>query len=222
MLKVNLPSTARTQDLVDGRTASKCITSVSSAAVYLEKTGGHLSSTPLEGNKTSLRNLSEPGSYFFPSTRAKYNPTNVWVRPLAMRSSGFELDYVWAGGLTMSTMGSTPLFKVTKQMSPMSPMTVYNTAASMSMRTIGSGVLLVVRTSETFRSIVQMRYASNPGHVQGCDAAFAGMRSPELVSMGRRDPLRWSLYTMPPGATASKQAESSGIPVVAMEKSRVF
>jgi hypothetical protein len=53
----------------------------------------------------------------------------------------------------------------------------------MSMRTIGINVLFVVRTSETFRSIIQIRYASSPGRGQGFDAVLAEMRSPELKAL---------------------------------------
>jgi hypothetical protein len=53
----------------------------------------------------------------------------------------------------------------------------------MSMRTIGINVLFVVRTSETFRSIIQIRYASNPGRGGGFDDVLAEMCSPELKAL---------------------------------------
>jgi hypothetical protein len=83
----------------------------------------------------------------------------------------------------MSTTGSTPLFEVTNKMSPVKKTTVYSTAASMGMRTIGIRVLFVLRTSKTSRSTIQMRYASSPGHGQGFDAALKEMRSPELNAL---------------------------------------
>jgi hypothetical protein len=84
------------------------------------------------------------------------------------------------GGITISTTTTTPLFKQTKQTSAMKSTTVYRIAASTSTRIIGITLLFEARSIETARSIVQMRYASNPGHIQGLCTTLSETCLPEL------------------------------------------
>jgi len=79
------------------------------------------------------------------------------------------------GRITMSIIIYCALFAEAKQISRGRSATVYKRAASMSTRIIGIRVPFVVRIVETLRSIIQMRYDSNPGHIHlawGLDIAL--------------------------------------------------
>jgi hypothetical protein len=66
----------------------------------------------------------------------------------------------------MSSTTTSPLFEQTKQINAMNNTTEYKTAVSISTRTSGIIGPFVVRAVETLLSIDQMRYISNPGHIQ--------------------------------------------------------
>jgi hypothetical protein len=86
---------------------------------------------------------------------------------------------VLTGKITISTTTS-PVFEYKKHTSAGKRTAVYKTAESKSTRNIGIKVVSLVRTVETLRSIIQIRYASNPGHIQALDIALAEMCLPEL------------------------------------------
>jgi hypothetical protein len=68
-------------------------------------------------------------------------------------------------GLTMSTTASCPLFPQTNNISAVNSVAEYKIAASTSTRTIGITVPPdAVRAPEIPCWMIQMRYASNPGH----------------------------------------------------------
>jgi hypothetical protein len=71
------------------------------------------------------------------------------------------------GGITIYSITSSPLFEMTKQTSAMKSDTENKIAASINTRNMCIVGLLVVRIPETLRSIVQIRYASNPGQDSG-------------------------------------------------------
>jgi hypothetical protein len=69
-------------------------------------------------------------------------------------------------GITKSPITYSPSFQRAKHIIEEPSAAEYKTAASISTRNIGT-LCFVVQIAETFRSIIQMRYASNPGQIQG-------------------------------------------------------
>lgn len=67
--------------------------------------------------------------------------------------------------ITKSPITYSPSFQRPKHIIEEPSAAEYKTAASISTRNIGT-LRFVVQTAETLRSIVQMRYASNPGQIQ--------------------------------------------------------
>jgi len=87
------------------------------------------------------------------------------------------------GGITICGIRSTPLTEMTEQQtSAMTSDTEKKIAASIIARSMYIVGLLVVRIPEKLRSIVQIRYASNPGQNSGkhgdCRRAHADMCLP--------------------------------------------
>jgi hypothetical protein len=64
----------------------------------------------------------------------------------------------------MSNTTISPVFEDMKHISAGKRNAEYKTAESTSTRTNGIKVIFVVRTIATLCSIIQIRYASNPGH----------------------------------------------------------
>jgi hypothetical protein len=86
------------------------------------------------------------------------------------------------GRITIYSIRSTPLSEMTEQTSAMKSDTENKIAASITTRSMCIVGLSVVRIPETLRSIVQIRYASNPGQNSGkhwdCHRAHADMCLP--------------------------------------------
>jgi len=75
-------------------------------------------------------------------------------------------------GITVYSIKSTPLSEKKEQTSAMKSDTENKMAASITTRSMCIVGLLVVRIPETSRSIVQIRYASNPGQNTGRHGNF--------------------------------------------------